>query len=585
MGVVAEKYISMIPPKRMLTLSLLCLIAFPSIAQENYDISPDSLEHPDVPHGKVEKFSWTSDIYPGTERDYWVYVPEQYSPEKPACVMIVQDGLGRARDWKLVPVLDNLIHKKEIPVMIGIFIDPGVVPAPHENAQPRFNRSFEYDAMGDRYARFLLEEILPEVGKSYNLSSDPSDHLLAGASSGAICAFNAAWERPDAFGRVLSTIGTFVGLRGANEFPTLVRLHEAKPIRVFMQDGSSDLNIYAGGWWTANQSMFAALEWAGYDVKAAWGEGGHNGRHGAAILPDAMRWLWRDYPEPVKVGTPKGRRVEVLIPGEDWELVTEGYGLVEGPSINDKGELFFTDIPASKIHKVNLDGTVEEFATDTGRANGLMFGKDGRLYACASAKKQIVAYSPDGSSEVIVEGHSSNDLVILANGGIYFTSPGEKRVHYISPDGEVKVVAVGMDRPNGVTVSADQTLLFVSDTSGRFVFSFQIQPDGTLKHKQEYFHLYIDVNHATSDADGMAVDREGHLYVATDAGLQICDQPGRVNIILDKPYDAWLTNITFGGENLDILYATCGGKVFRRKIQMTGLQPWKEAIKPPRPGL
>ena len=565
----------------------LCALALlnPAFAQEEYELSPDSIEQPDVPRGVIEKHSWTSEIYPGTERDYWVYVPAQYSADKPACVMVVQDGIGRARDWKLIPVLDNLIHKKEIPVTIGIFIAPGVVSAPHENAQPRFNRSFEYDAMGDRYARFLLEEILPEVGKNYNLSSDPNDRLIAGASSGAICAFNVAWERPDAFRRVLSTIGTYVGLRGANEFPTLVRKHEAKPIRVFMQDGSNDLDIYAGGWWTANLDMHAALEWAGYDVKAVWGEGGHNGRHGAAILPDAMRWLWRDHPQPVTVGTPKGRRMDVLVPGEDWELVSEGHRFTEGPAVNEKGELFFTDIPASRIHKVNLDGSVEVFASDTGNANGLMFGRDGRLYACANAKKQIVAYSPDGEAEVIAEGYPSNDLVILADGSIYFTSPDEKKVHHIGTDGEVRIVDVGIERPNGIAVSADQTLLFVGDSIGRFVHSFQIQPDGSLKHKQEYFHLHTPENVMRSGADGMAVDTEGHLYVTSIEGLQVCDQPGRVNIILKKPQDAWLSNVTFGGENLDTLYVTCGDKVYRRKLAMKGTQPWKEAVKPPRPGL
>src|SRR5690606_23198593 len=144
-----------------------------------------------------------------------------------------------------------------------VFIEPGVVPAVTEGDQPRFNRSFEYDSMGDRYARFLLEEIVPEVKKKYNLSDDPNDRGIGGASSGAICAFNVAWERPDAFRRVLSTIGTYVGLRGANEFPVLVRKTEPKPIRVFLQDGNRDLNIYAGDWWVANQDMLSALQFAG----------------------------------------------------------------------------------------------------------------------------------------------------------------------------------------------------------------------------------------------------------------------------------------------------------------------------------
>src|SRR6185295_6005322 len=191
-------------------------------------------------------FIWNSTIYPATERNYWIYVPQHYDSLKPACVMIVQDGLGRANEWNLPNVLDSLINLKVIPVMIGIFIDPGKVPSTGVESFPRYNRSFEYDGMGDRYARFLLEEMLPQVSKKYNLSTDPNDRLLAGASSGAICAFNAAWEKPDAFRRVFSTIGTYVGLRGGDTFATLVRKSEPKPIRIFLQDGDHDLNIYAG---------------------------------------------------------------------------------------------------------------------------------------------------------------------------------------------------------------------------------------------------------------------------------------------------------------------------------------------------
>jgi len=237
---------------------------------------------------------WKSKIYPGTERDYWVYVPKQYDAVKPACVMVVQDGLSRATDWNLPTILDSLITAKQIPVVIGIFIDHGRVPSSGNYNYPRFNRSLEYDALGDRHARFLLEEILPEVGRSYNLSANPNDRSIAGASSGAICAFNVAWERPDQFRRVLSTIGTYVGLRGGDEFVTLVRKTEPKPLRVFLEDGNHDLNMYGGDWWVANQNMLSALTWSGYEVNHAWGEGGHNGKHGGSILPESLVWLWRN---------------------------------------------------------------------------------------------------------------------------------------------------------------------------------------------------------------------------------------------------------------------------------------------------
>ncbi|QDT49118.1 Gluconolactonase precursor [Symmachiella dynata] len=570
----------------VLSVGGLVLTSAVAAAEENYDIDPDSLPQKGVPQGEIKgPFPWKSEIFPGTEREYWIYVPAQYDKDKPACVMVVQDGLGRAKGWKMPTVFDNLIHKGEMPVTIGIFITPGVVPAPHEGAQARFNRSFEYDSLGDRYANFLIEEILPEVSKSYNLSEDPNDRAISGASSGAICAFNVAWERPDQFRRVFSTIGTFVGLRGANEFPVLVRKVEPKPIRVFLQDGSNDLDLYGGSWWVANQDMLASLAWAGYDVNHAWGQGGHNGKQGAAILPDAMRWLWRDYPEPIRVGTGGGkRRTDILIPGEDWQLVSKGHKFTEGPAVNDKGEVFFTDVPNSQIYKIGLDGMVSLFAEETGNANGLMFGKDGKLYACVSGKKQIVAYSPDGKSEVIAENVSCNDLVIGDN-GIYVTDPENKRVLHIGWDKKVSVVDdKGLEFPNGVVLSPDQSLLYVADTRRQYVNSYQVQPDGTLRYKQPFHHLHIAPTQTDTGADGMTVDDQGRLYVATRMGVQVCDQPGRVHLILSKPQGSWLSNVVFGGKDLNTLYVTCGGSIYKRKMNAKGLSVGN-LLKPPKPRL
>ncbi|MBI3191097.1 MAG: gluconolactonase, partial [Pedosphaera parvula] len=290
---------------RSLILLLSATLSLPVFAADDYALGPDSQVQPGVPHGTLTKASWTSKIFPGTVRDYWVYVPAQYDAAKPACVMVFQDGAGYAStngSWRVPVGFDNLIHRKEMPVTIGVFINPGVVPATSTNALARYNRSFEYDGLGDQYARFLLEEILPEVAKSYNLSMNGNDRAIGGASSGAICAFTAAWEQPDQFSRVFSTIGTYVGLRGGNDYPTLIRKTEPKPIRVFLQDGSGDLNIYGGNWWVANQDMLSSLEFGGYEVTHVWGDGGHNSKHGGALLPDALRWLWKDWPAPIKTG-------------------------------------------------------------------------------------------------------------------------------------------------------------------------------------------------------------------------------------------------------------------------------------------
>src|SRR4051812_46009854 len=220
-----------------------------------------------APKGEVTRYTFErSKIFPGTVRDYWVYVPRQYDPSRPACVYVNQDGV----QFNAPAVFDELIHKKEMPVTVGVFVMHGRVKAPSADALDRFNRSYEYDGLGSDYARFLLDELLPEVekkaaadGRPIRLSRDGNDRGIGGSSSGAVCAFTAAWERPDAFRRVFSAIGTYVGLRGANAYPTLVRKVEPKPIRVFLQDGSGDLNIWGGDWWMANQEMQRALAFAG----------------------------------------------------------------------------------------------------------------------------------------------------------------------------------------------------------------------------------------------------------------------------------------------------------------------------------
>ena len=575
-------------PRRSLIYTSALLVVFASFAiaqQENYPVHPDSKPQPGVPKGEIKgPFKWSSKIFPGTVRDYHLYIPSQYDASKPTPFIVVQDGLRRATGWKLPTVLDNLTHKGEVPAQIGIFIRPGEVPPLREGAQPRFNRSYEYDGLGDRYARFLLEEIIPEVAKSYNLSNDPNDRAIAGSSSGAICAFTAAWERPDEFRRVFSTIGTYVGLRGGDVYPVLIRKHEPKPIRIFLQDGSNDLNLYGGSWFHANMSMLSALQFAGYDVNHVWGEGGHNAKHGTAVCADAMRWLWRDYPRPIEPGVAPQRRTDLLLPGEGWELVSKGHKYTEGPAVNSAGEVFFSDIPNSRIHKIALDGTVSQFAENTAGANGLMFGPDGYLYACQKAGEAIVRFDTDGRMEPVIENAPSNDLVVLPRGG-YYSDPDHNRIWHVNENGDRRIVDEGIERPNGLHTSPDQSLLNVADSLGRFTYSFQIQPDGSLKHKQTYGHLHIPDHILNSGADGMTVDTEGRLYVATRVGLQIIDQPGRVHLILERPQRKKLSNVVFGGPNLDTLFVTCTDKVYRRKVNAKGLRPADGPVDQPKPRL
>ncbi len=348
----------------------------------------------EVPTGEVIKAEFSaSTIYPGTWREYWVYVPRQLDRSKPAPVMVFQDGL----QYNAPSVFDDLIAKKAIPPMVGVFVMHGRVKAPTPAALDRMNRSLEYDAVSGDYAHFLLDELLPHVARTHGLvlSSDPNDRGIAGNSSGAIAAFTAAWQRPDAFRRVFSAIGTYVGLRGGNEYPVLIRKTEPRPLRVFLQDGRNDLNNYTGSWWIANQDMLSALEFAGYDVRHEWGDGEHNSKHAMVIFPEALRWLWRDWPTPLKANPEEKSQqdvYQVLIPGEDWQLVSEGHRRTDGPAVSATGEVFFTDPANNRIHKVGLDGKVQVFAEHTNGANGLTFAPDGRLYAGASSSRQIVAY-------------------------------------------------------------------------------------------------------------------------------------------------------------------------------------------------
>ena len=573
-----------------------------SICAEDKPAQPPS----DIPKGEVAKYVFDqSKVYPGTTRDYWIYIPKQYDPAKPACVYINQDGL----QYNAPSVFDKLIQSKDMPVTIGIFIMHGRVKALSGDALDRFNRSYEYDGLGDEYSRFILDEMLPEVekkksadGRAIHLSTEGNDRCIAGASSGAICAFNAAWERPDAFRRVFSAIGTYVGIRGANNFPTLIRKYEPKPIRVYLQDGSSDQNIYAGDWWMANQEMERAMIFAGYEVAHTWGTDGHNGKQATEIFPEAMKWIWKDWPAPIKAGAGSPQLKDILIPGEEWKIAAEGYKSAYSTAVNAKGEVFFNvsrlfppaNQPNNHTCKIALDGKVTVFLEGSGNGDGQAFGPDGRLFAFAGGAEKIVAYDADGkstpiASTPIADGFRTKDLVVRHDGSIYMTQPDWRgidpsKVWYISAKGEKKLIDTGLKFSSGITFSPDQSLLYVADKKSHWVYSYQVQPDGSLAHKQRYYWLHVPDSADESGAEGMRVDRDGRLYVATSLGIQVCDQAGRVNCIIPTP-NGKVADLCFGGENFDTLFAACGDKVYMRKLKVKGAQAFLAPNKPKAPGL
>ena len=279
----------------------------------HYQLGPDSLAQEGVPKGEIRgPFTLPSKAYPGTQHTYWVYVPAQYDPAVPASLMIFNDGQAfkaPEADARAQNVMDNLIYRREIPVMIGVFINPGRRPDQpepdlHEWGDRTTNRPTEYNTLDDLYARVIVDELLPVLYKEYNISKDPDRHAIGGASSGAIAAFTVAWQRPEQFHKVLSIVGSFVNLRGGDAYADIVLKSERKPIRTFLQDGRNDnRGVGRGGaydqrrdWFYQNVRLMHALTEKGYDVNYSWGMNRHGQKMGGAILPEMMRWLWRDHP-------------------------------------------------------------------------------------------------------------------------------------------------------------------------------------------------------------------------------------------------------------------------------------------------
>lgn len=595
--------------KLCLLVAILIACAGMTRAGDDYPLGPDSHRQPGVPRGAVTHYTWASKIFPGTVRDYWVYVPAQYVAEKPACVMVFEDGKGyiteedtedgRAR----VPIVfDNLIAKHDMPVTIAIMIDPGVLKPLAPGQQERANRSYEYDGLSDRYARFLLDEILPEVGKHYNLSTNPNDRAISGASSGGICSFTVAWTHPEAFRRVLSDIGSFTDLRGGDIYPALIRKTEPKPLRVFLQDGSHDLNNFAGDWWLANQSVASALSFAGYDVRFVTGDKDHDMIQGGAIMPDALRWLWRDYPQPIAKPAmhPLGnRQIGFVEMASDWEKVAtatqappdikidlKAGGIpplkdVTGIAEDQKGNVFTSNSSWKSIYRIDADGHVSTFVENADGARGLALGPDGRLYGCDN--KGIASYAAGGKRSVRLRDVFCGGLAFARGGGLYFTYSTSGIVGYLPPGNSNHLgrnpspQSEGVDTPraDGIGLSPDQSMFYVTDATGKWIWSYQIQPDGSLANGEPFFRMETLDESSESGAAGLAVDSHGFVFVATALGIQVCDEQGRVAAIINRPEKAdpslgQIAGVAFGGQDHQYLYAVIGNQIFRRRLVRRG---------------
>ncbi len=568
--------------------ALLTLAGMSILAADDYKLGPDSQYKADVPHGRVEKFQFTnSTVFPGTARDGWVYVPAQYDASKPAALMVFQDGGGYQStngSWRAPLVFDNLIAAREMPVTIAVFINPGT-------REGQSNRSFEYDSLGDAYSKFLINELLPYVTNKYSLalSSDPELRAICGASSGGICAFTVAWERPDQFRKVLSTIGSFTNIRGGHNYPAWIRKTERKPIRVFLQDGSNDLNNLHGNWPLANQEMASALAFAGYDHKFILGDGAHNSKHGGSILPDALRWLWRPIaalPAPMTKDNLAGddALVKILPQEGGWELVGEGYGFTDAACSDAAGNFYFSDLGKAILYKVGATGRPEVYHEGNPKISGMKFGPDGRLYAASQGdvngprdqKKKIVALDPATKKVTdIATDVTPNDLVVSKAGWIYFTDTRAGTVVRCPITAEKmsrpQVAAGGIVKPNGIGLSPDGKFLIVSEYGGTNAWSFVVNADGSLAAGERYMELRAPVGRPDSGGDGMTVDASGRPFITSHLGIQVFDATGRLGGIIAKPSDKGSVSVALAGSDGSWLYACAADKVFRRRTLTKGV--------------
>jgi len=561
-------------------------------ASDNYPPGPDSQPNSSVPAGRIFKFELTdSKIFPDTTRTITVYVPAEYKGDKPACVYVGLDGLG----FNAATVFDNLIAQHAMPVTIGIGVSPGVVASANSPESPRFDRSFEFDSRSDRLARFLIEEVMPEVerhptpeGRAISLSADPNDRAIGGGSTGAIAAFTVAWERPDAFRRVFSAIGTYVGMRGGEQYYVLVRKTDPKPLRIFMQDGVHDEwpgGPEMGDWWMSNQTMNRALEFAGYDVRHTWGAGTHNGSQATSVFPDAMRWLWRDWPAPIPAAEPGNPVLKAILqPGEDWQVAADGCASVTNLAANPQGQIFYPARGPREISEIVTDGKPLPCAQPAGTA-AIAFGADGRVYAVRTeGGVKATDQAAHGPAKILGQGLDIASLTVRNNGDIYAvtrTRNLENELWLIRANGEKLRLDKDLKGASGVALSPDGLWLFVAQSLSRTGLSYRVRSDGTIDAREAFYDFYVPTWADDSGAAGIGMDRDGRAYVATRMGVQVFDRNGRVAAILPLPGNAAGTSLCFGGHDFDTLYVTSGGKVYRRKLHVTGAPPWAAPVKLP----
>ncbi len=543
--------------KKMFLLLSAAVFGISVLAQQAYNVrapfDPATVKVEEKKRGEVLKLNLNdSQIYPGTEREILVYVPQQYKSNKPACLLVCMDGIL----YDATTVMDNLIASGEMPVTIGVFVNPGVV-YDEDREVVRYNRCKEFDSTDDTFARFLEEEVLPRVegmktenGKTIALSEDANDRAITGASSGGIAAFTAAWNRPDLFSRVYTTVGTFVAMRGGHEYPAIVRKTEPKPLRIYMQDGWYDVwNPIFGEWFEYNILMESAFNFAGYEVFHQWNRGNHSIKYGTLAFPDAMRWLWKGYPAKVQKGwSNNGMLQEILLENEDWQEVALPMGIAGDLFAAQDSSAVFASL--AQMYKVSSDGKVEQV--------GLLKAGE-RLMGEGLIAKAAALYC---NGKKVADGLAGLQAVqALADGKYVALCTG--KVH--SKD-NMWIVNAGC---RALAVAPDYRFCVTGEANTHHLISTVIDKNGKMLYSEPYYYLQDLSNGTLQSAGNMAFDTNGNLYVATEMGVQVADHNGRVRAILSLPTGR-VDALAFSG---NYLFVRCGEKMFVRKMKAEGHNP------------
>lgn len=532
---------------------------------------PATVRNENVAEGEVIKRSFNeSKIYPMTSRDYWIYVPAAYDASQPACLFVCLDGV----QYNAPTVFDNLIATGQMPVTIGVFVNPGVV-RDAEGGVIRYNRSNEFDRTDGTFARFLIEELLPEVerqttadGRPIRLSTDPNDCAIAGSSSGGICAFSAAWARPDRFGRVFSAVGTYVSMRGGNEYQAVIRKTDPKPLRIFLQDGLYDVwNGIFGDWYEANILVESALNFSGYEVAHTWGRGGHSNTHANRVFPDVMRWLWKGWPRAVQAGKSQNDMLSAILPDEG------GWTRVEGAKVADKMFVYGDKIVFADDDKVcDVDGN--EVARL--KVNERLIGADAEALYLSNVKNEIIRLAAGRRAKIATAQNKVEQMIATDKLSYYFVC--ENSVVKVDAKGAIMVVNDGLNCGTSLAIYPDHRLLICNEPNTRWLLSYVVDEQGQPIAGQRFYWLHNTTGDDSQQVGQMTFDENGNLYVATAMGVQICDQNGRVRAILPLPDSAAIRSLAFVGTKLYVVNER--GETYVRELKVAGAQPWQSATSP-----